>query len=91
MANKIFAFFIFTGFIFSGASSGIGKALSIQLFNLGANIIISSRSKSSLDACAQECIAGGQQQTTAMGNKIICIPLDLEKFQERNRLFCIIF
>ena len=62
----------------AGASSGIGKALSIQLFNLGANIILSSRSKSSLDICADDCIAG---QQTAMGNKIISIPLDLEKFQ----------
>ena len=62
-----------------GASSGIGKSLAAHLFKLGANIIISSRSATSLKACADEILSHRQEN---VGNQIICIPLDLEKLPE---------
>ncbi len=40
----------------TGASSGIGRALSIKLSNLGANIVLSSRKKEELDIVAKHCI-----------------------------------
>jgi short-subunit dehydrogenase len=39
----------------TGASSGIGKALSIELAKKGANLILSARKKPDLDLVAQEC------------------------------------
>ena len=51
----------------TGASSGIGKALAINLSTLGANIVLSSRKKEELDSVANHCI-----------NSTMVLPLDLE-------------
>ena len=55
----------------TGASSGIGKALSIKLSSLGANVILSSRKKEELDIVAKHCI-----------NSTMVLPIDLENQQQ---------
>ena len=39
----------------TGASSGIGRALAVQLAGLGSNLVLSSRSKKELDEVSSEC------------------------------------
>ena len=39
----------------TGASSGIGKALAIELSNQGAKLILSSRNTTSLEAVKNNC------------------------------------
>ena len=55
----------------TGASSGIGRALSIKLSSLGANIVLSSRKKEELDIVAKQCM-----------NSTMVLPLDLENQQQ---------
>ena len=55
--------------IITGASSGIGKSVSIGLSNLGYRIILVARSLDKLDAISQEI--------HKLGGKSIAVPLDL--------------
>jgi short-subunit dehydrogenase len=43
----------------TGASSGIGAALALQLADLGVNLVLTARRKSQLDAIAEQCRAKG--------------------------------
>jgi len=54
----------------TGASSGIGEALSYEYARLGANIILSSRTEEKLKSVAAKC--------QSMGVKTFIAPLDLE-------------
>lgn len=55
----------------TGASSGIGKALAIELAKQGAQIILSSRKKQDLELVKNACTEP---------NKVKVIPLDLEDY-----------
>mgnify|MGYP001053394938 FL=1 len=55
----------------TGASSGIGKALAIELAKQGAQLILSSRKKQDLELVKNAC---------KNSNKVKVIPLDLEDF-----------
>ncbi|MDG1954050.1 MAG: SDR family oxidoreductase [Polaribacter sp.] len=55
----------------TGASSGIGKALAIQLSKLDAKLILSSRNEEKLNAVKQEC---------ENSERIKILPLDLENY-----------
>jgi dehydrogenase/reductase SDR family member 7B len=54
----------------TGASSGIGEALSYEYARLGANLILSSRDEKKLDAVASKC--------QGLGAKTLIATLDLE-------------
>lgn len=56
----------------TGASSGIGKAMALQLSEHGAHLILSSRKKEVLEQVAAECKGAG---------RIVVLPLDLEKHE----------
>lgn len=53
----------------TGASAGIGKALSLSLAKAGAHLILSSRKQAALDIVAQECHEAAST---------VVLPLDLE-------------
>ena len=59
----------------TGASSGIGKALAIELSSKGAKLILSSRKEASLDEVKMLCKAP---------ENIAVLPLDLEKYDSLN-------
>lgn len=59
----------------TGASSGIGKALAIELFSKGAKLILSSRKLESLEKVKELC---------GKSNNIAILPLDLEKYELLN-------
>lgn len=58
-------------FWITGASSGIGKSLAIELANNEANLIISSRNKSALEEVKNQCKSP---------DKVRVLPLDLEDY-----------
>lgn len=73
----------------TGASSGIGKALAIELSKSQAKLILSSRNKDSLEATKKECINNG-----ATEDQVELLTLDLQdsfslaqKAKEAIRLF----
>ncbi len=55
----------------TGASSGIGKALALELHQRGATLLLSSRKKESLEAVRQAC---------AHPERVHLIPLDLQDY-----------
>ena len=57
----------------TGASSGIGKSLAIELSNLDAKLILSSRNKTDLELVKSKCKSP---------EKVEIIPLDLEKYHD---------
>ncbi len=57
----------------TGASSGIGKALSLKLSKLGARLILSSRKKYALEEVKKACHNPSQ---------IVIVPLDLANYKE---------
>ena len=59
----------------TGASSGIGKALVIELSSLGAKLILSSRKKESLEEVKALC---------SNAKNVVILPLDLEKYESLN-------
>ena len=61
----------------TGASSGIGKALSIELSNLGAKLILSSRNDKELEAVKLQC---------KTSRDVEILPLDLEKTDDFENL-----
>lgn len=80
--NKILSdYFKGKNVLITGASSGIGKELSIELYRLGANIVLCSRSMSNLQKCAEECVLICKDSAVINRNKILLLELDLEKFE----------
>jgi NADP-dependent 3-hydroxy acid dehydrogenase YdfG len=59
--------------IVTGASSGIGKALSLQLADEGANLSLAARNAERLDALAREC--------QDRGGSAVAIPTDVSNEQ----------
>jgi short-subunit dehydrogenase len=55
--------------IITGASSGIGRSLALQLADQGARVVLSARRKNRLDQIAAEC--------RARGGKALAIPTDV--------------
>jgi len=55
--------------IITGASQGIGKAIAIKLAAQKANLVLTARNRSNLEAVAQECIQAG--------GKAIIVPTDI--------------
>jgi 3-oxoacyl-ACP reductase-like protein len=72
----------------TGASSGIGRSLAMLLYQLGANIVLSSRDESGLEKCAKECFRNSSSASSGGGGggggggKILIVPIDLEKYQD---------
>ncbi|NQU64560.1 MAG: SDR family oxidoreductase [SAR324 cluster bacterium] len=56
----------------TGASSGIGKALALDLSEKGANLILSSRNEEELNAVKSSCARSDQH---------LVLPLDLEQYE----------
>jgi len=67
----------------TGASSGIGKELAVQLASKGANLVLSARSEDKLQALKSEL--------TAKGIRVWIVPLDLEKNEYFNQLVADVF
>ncbi|MCH8327956.1 MAG: SDR family NAD(P)-dependent oxidoreductase, partial [Candidatus Marinimicrobia bacterium] len=44
-------------FIITGASSGLGQALAIELARYGGNLVLASRNENALKAVAADCAA----------------------------------
>ena len=57
----------------TGASSGIGEGLAVELAGLGAKLVLSARRKTELDRVKQECLATGRVQS----DDVLVLPLDL--------------
>ena len=64
--------------ILTGASSGIGRALTGHLAKAGARVVIASRNRERLDALAEEC--------RARGGEVIPVPCDVTAPGGRERL-----
>lgn len=62
--------------VITGASSGIGAALSKQFAKLGANIILIARNVDKLNDVANEC------RLLNPRNKYMVVAMDMEKYQE---------
>ena len=62
--------------VITGASSGIGAALSKKIAKLGANIILIARNIDKLNDVANEC------RLLNPKNKYIVVTMDMEKYQE---------
>ena len=62
-------------FWITGASSGIGKSLAIELSNYDVNLILSSRNRNTLKEVRNAC---------ANPSKVKIVPLDLEKYENMN-------
>ena len=63
----------------TGASSGIGEALTYELVNRGAKVIISARRTQELERVKQQCALESQ-------SNIYILPLDLSKPEELKRI-----
>ena len=61
--------------IVTGASSGIGKALSLQLAGEGALLSLAARNAKRLDRLVEEC--------QARGGSAIAVPTDVTNQQQR--------
>ena len=61
-----------------------GKELAIELYQLGANIIICSRSRTGLQKCAEECVLMSKESihSNDLKNKILIFEIDLEKYED---------
>ena len=57
----------------TGASSGIGSELALQLCDEGANVIISARREDKLAMVKEECLKRGAEA----GAKVAVVPLDM--------------
>jgi short-subunit dehydrogenase len=70
----------FTGrrVLITGASSGIGRALTMQLAQAGARLALAARSKDKLDALASELLAHGAD--------VVAIPVDVTLEADRAHL-----
>jgi len=62
----------------TGASSGIGKEMAIQLSSMGAELILSSRNQNALEAVKAICTGA---------EKIMIIPIDLEDHDGLEKIF----
>ena len=62
--------------LITGASSGIGRELSLQLSMLGASIILSSRDEKKLNDVALEC----QESALSKSQKFLVIPIDMANY-----------
>lgn len=76
------SFFCDKTVLVTGASSGIGEAMCLQLAKLSANVILTARNKDKLNDVAAKC------QAIAPQNKFIVVQLDLEKYQKIDVAFC---
>jgi 3-oxoacyl-ACP reductase-like protein len=66
--------------LITGASSGIGRAISLQLAKLGSNLILSSRSKEKLSEVQQECV----QLNPAC--RVAIVPFDASAYRQADKL-----
>jgi NADP-dependent 3-hydroxy acid dehydrogenase YdfG len=62
--------------VITGAGRGIGRAIAIELGQLGAKVVLAARSRKELEATA-----------TAIGEKACVMPTDVRKKDELQRLF----
>ena len=62
--------------LITGASSGIGRELALQLSTLGSSIILSSRDEKKLNDVALEC----QQSSLSKSQKFLVIPIDMGNY-----------
>ena len=65
----------------TGAGSGIGKALAIECYRLGANIVVTSRSEDKLKEVETLCNCSTTSHTS-MQPKIIVFPKDLSNYSK---------
>ena len=73
----------------TGAGSGIGKALAIECYRLGATIVVTSRSVENLrevEALCKQCIDNSHSDTSRL-QKIIVFPKDLSNYREAENYY----
>ncbi|XP_014242746.1 dehydrogenase/reductase SDR family member 7 [Cimex lectularius] len=66
----------------TGASSGIGEFLAVELAKNGASLIISARSASNLDRVKKRCLDVGTPV-----NKILVLPFDVTDYKKHEEMF----
>jgi len=67
--------------VITGASSGLGKAVALELAKKGAHLVLAARSEETLDAVARECCV-------KPGAKATSIPTDVTKVEDVENLAC---
>lgn len=63
----------------TGASSGIGEALAVQLAQRGTSLVLSARNTSALEQVRKDCVENGAEAA-----KIMVLPLDVLDFDAMN-------
>ncbi|KAL1131323.1 hypothetical protein AAG570_010941 [Ranatra chinensis] len=66
----------------TGASSGIGAFLAVEMAKNGAKVVLSGRSVANLKRVRENCIAAGSNATSLM-----VLPFDVTDFADHERLF----
>mgnify|MGYP003385389994 CR=1 FL=1 len=79
---KLKSYFAGKTVLVTGASSGIGEALCLELAALGGNVILTSRNSNKLNEVASHC-----QQLAPQG-KFVIAELDMENYHSINYTLC---
>ena len=69
--------------LITGATGGIGSAITSEFFNSGATVIINGRTQEKIDALTDELLTGGNKKDAA---RIFGIPMDLSALDAAQNL-----
>ena len=64
----------------TGASSGLGRALSVECARRGAKVALSARDLSKLESVRQECLAVAPKTQQSGATQILVRPLDMAQY-----------
>lgn len=70
--------------VITGAGSGLGKALALELASRGARLLLSDVRVETAEATAREALSTGAREAVAMGCDVSSLP-DVEALAERSR------